>query len=204
MPQLSHCQTKYDNQNRWTKHLLKLFDSNKRYLTDSPFTHSSVHVLIFLHMYSMCFKTHSSCTMSKANTWFFCTIMYLIIIIQFLSFYKDQWKLPNKTLINKSWKIFRMDTVSMTESTSMVIKFLPPEKCWVTVSTHGCARQPFIVLSKAARSDWHDGNTNRSRLFNANFKMSFIKSVKLIMFIWKPTEAIIGVTKTYRSASRWT
>ena len=123
--------------------------------------------------------------------------MYLIIIIQFLSFYKDQWKLPNKTLINKSWKIFRMDTVSMTESTSMVIKFLPPEKCWVTVSTHGCARQPFIVLSKAARSDWHDGNTNRSRLFNANFKMSFIKSVKLIMFIWKPmpTEAIIELQK---------
>ena len=31
-----------------------------------------------------------------------------------------------------------------------------------------------------------------------------IKYVKLIMFIWKPTLAICRVTKTYRSASKWT
>ena len=29
-----------------------------------------------------------------------------------------------------------------------------------------------------------------------------VKSVKLIMFIWKPTYAIVRVTITYRSASR--
>ena len=31
-----------------------------------------------------------------------------------------------------------------------------------------------------------------------------IKSVKLIMFIWKPTLAIFRVSKTYKSASKWT
>ena len=37
-----------------------------------------------------------------------------------------------------------------------------------------------------------------------NWILEVIKSVKLIMFIWKLTLAIIRVTKTYRSASRWT
>ena len=46
-------------------------------------------------------------------------------------------------------------------------------------------------------------NTNvPNDLTSAVLYYTVVKSVKLIMFIWKPTQAIIRVTKTYRSASR--
>ena len=72
-------------------------------------------------------------------------------------------------------------------------------KCYVPNSNHTLADKLdcwFVfhgfVLSKIEFS------------WNTYIYTPIIKCVKLIMFIWKPTLSIFRVTKTYRSASRWT